>query len=208
MSTYSDVEATTTPEHIITLPPSAFADDYVHKPSADVAIGLRRLSQNDIEAARQEAEKEAVGFYEDLDGHIRRPDLPTVVDVRNDALMCIAVGRACVDPNDVTKLYFRGQEDTVRVALTPEGVRRIYDEYVLFTAGSGIAKPRATDVEARVIGLALARGGVPLDDEARVLLAYLAESLGIDDALDDDDLDLEAEPDERAVYFANAAPTP
>lgn len=210
MSKFSDAQAgrDTTPERIIVLPPAAFADDYGGKPTDDLAIGLRRLSQDDTAYARAEAEREAVDFYREMEGHTHRPDLFVVEDVRNDALMCTAVGRLCTDPNDVTKAYFRGQEDQTRVALTPEGVRRIWDEYILFTEGSGVARARATDAEARRLAQAIASGLVALDDEARMLIAYLVESLGVDELVEmpDDPEEAEREPDpDNAVYVARSA---
>lgn len=204
MSKFSEAQARDiTPERIITLPPAAFANDWPQKPTCEVAIGLRRLSQADSAAARAEAEREAVDFYHDIVDRPRRPDLETVLDVRNDALLCHLAGRACTDPNDVTRLYFRGQEDQTRVALTPEGVRRIGDEYRLWTAASGVARSRATDEEARKVGRAIAQGAVTLDDEARMLLAYLAESLRVDELVDlpgDED----GEPEDEEAYVLRA----
>jgi hypothetical protein len=171
----------TLPERIIVVPAAAFADDWPLKPTEEVAIGLRRLSQNDEDTARREAEREAVGFYQEFEGHSRRPDMQTVEDVQADALMCNAVGRLCTDPNDVSRFYFRGQGDQTRDALTPQGARRIFDEYRIFTLGSGVGKPRATDEEIQKLALALAEGAVTINDEARMLLAYLAQSLGIDE---------------------------
>lgn len=205
---FAEAPRTLAPEHIITLPPSAFAEDYEKRPKTDVAIGLRRLSQADTAYARAEAEREAVDFYSEMEGRPRRPAMATLVEVRNDALMCLAVGRACTDPNDATKPWFRGQEDTTRVALTPEGVRRIWDEYVLFCASSGVARAKASDAEAAKLGRAIAQGAVKLDDEARMLLAYLGESLGLDELVDDEILeDVDGSNDgDVAVYVARAAP--
>lgn len=203
-------EEAPTPEHVVLLPPAAFADDWPKKPKDTVAIGLRRLSEADTEYARSEAEREMVGFYDQLIGRPRRPSFEVLDEQRNDAMMCIALARACCDPNDARANYFRAEEEA-KVALTPQGVRRLYDEYLLFTTTTGgVPKHRATDEEARRLGTLLALGRLHLDDETRVLLAYVSDALGVDEqleaaALEDDDEHGDDEAPAVAHYTAPAA---
>jgi hypothetical protein len=49
-------------------------------------------------------------------------------DAYNDAFMRHAVARGTCDVNDIRRPYFQFAEDTVRDALTEEGVRHIFDE--------------------------------------------------------------------------------
>lgn len=197
MTAASQVPRQVLPERIVVLSPNAFASDYHARPSVNVAIGIRRLSQGDLDVARREAEREAVGFYEEVRGRSRPVNFEVVDEVRNDALMVIAVGRAATDPNNVEKTYFLGQEDEARSALTPEGIRRIWDELVLLHAGGNVARPRASDKDMARLGRALAKGRLKLDDEARMLGAHLLELLEVPDEID--------EVEEDAVYVVRSA---
>jgi hypothetical protein len=191
----SKVERNLEPEKTVILPPAAFADDYEKKPTEEVAIGLRRLSHMDLDSGQREAERIAVGFYDELRGYPRQIDIEGIEQLRNDELLIFAIARACTDPNDVSKLYFRGLEEEVRLALTNEAIRRLWDELVLFTLTGGVQKARATDAEARAVGQRLARGLAKLDDEDRIMLAIIAEKCGClgaspFDEDDDDDEEL------------------
>lgn len=146
----------------------------------------------------------AVGFYDVLRGQPRALDVGTVEDVRNDELMVIAVGRACCDPNDVCKPYFRGQEGQVRVALTMDGVRRAWDELVKYSVAANVTRSRASDAELRALGKILSRGGVVLSDDARMLAGFLIEELGVEPEEADGDED---EPD-VVVYRVEPRATP
>lgn len=183
------------PLRVVVLPPSAFADDWPQKPSDEVAIGLRFLSQADVDAGRREAMREASGFYAELRDTPIPADPDASVDVHNDTLVMYAVARGTCDPNDVTKPYFVAAEDTVKIALTPEGARRIYDELVILTKGYSPGLPAASDADVRSLGNRLRRGAIPLDDESRKLIGYLlSKHGGLDEAEGDD------EDDDVAVY--------
>jgi len=198
----SEVERTPAPARIVVLQPSAFADTWPKKPTVEVAIGLRLLSQAEIDVARRNAEREAVGFYEELHGRPRPADPETVGDVYNDAFCMNAVARATCDPNDMALPYWPYADDQVRQALTPEGARQIWDEIVILHKGSSGGRQVATDEEVRHLGSLLASGGVRLDVEGRKLVAYLLEKLEGESegaAVEDDDDD-EAE----VTYTAKA----
>lgn len=205
MTVLSKIERSVVPPRIVTLTPSAFSDDWSGKPAVNVAIGLRFVSQGDLGLARREAEREAVGFYEELRGAPRTPDLDTMVDIRNDALLIGAVARAACDPTDVTKPYFKGAEGTVRIALTPAGLRRLWDELVILLAGSTVARPSATDDDVVELARRL-RTKPKLDDEARKLIAYLLEIVqeGSEESMSDDE-PLDEEDGPRVVYHARSA---
>lgn len=184
------------PLRVVVLPPSAFNDDWADKPADEVAIGLRFIGQADVDAGRREAMREATGYYAELRGAPLPVDPEAAVDVHNDALVMHAAARGTCDPNDVTKPYFVAAEDTVKIALTPEGARRIYDELVILTKGHSPGLPAASDAEVRSLGNRLRRGGLSLDDESRKLIGYLLSKHG---GLDEDE-EPEDGDDDVAVY--------
>lgn len=186
MTVFSKVERSPAPPRVVVLPPSAFASDWPGNKGVEMAIGLRLLSQGDVDTARREAEREALGFYEQLaEGARTKPEPDSLIDTFNEALLANAVARATCDPNDVSRPYFPLAEDMVRRALTPEGMRRLWDELVLLHKGSGAAMPVATDDEVQLLGRALSSGAAAaaLDDEGRKLCAYLLAK--IDEAIPD-----------------------
>lgn len=177
MSTFSKLERDKTPPRVVILQPTAFADDWPLKRGTEVCVGLRFVSQDDLDRGRREAEREALGFYAELRGAPLPPDKDTAIEVWRDAMMMNAVARGTCDPNDVTRPYFEAADDTVRRALTPEGARRLWDELVILHKGSGPSRPVATDDDvARLVQLL--SSGVELDDEGRKLCAYLLERFG------------------------------
>lgn len=199
MTAYSKVERNLSPARVVVLAPSAFADEWPQKPATEVAIGLRLISQRDIDLARRNAEREAVGFRGEIEGHEIRHDPETVVDVFNDSFMALAVARGTCDPNDISRPYWPYAEEQVSQALTPEGVRRLWDELVILHKGSGIARRAASDDDvSRLCGILAEQEPIVLDDESRKLIAYLLEKFG-----DEGDLDDEEEPE--VVYTAKAA---
>ncbi len=167
------------PRHVV-LSPSAFADDWGSRPDADVAIGVRFISVEDMEVARNVAVRKA---REWLAPKGQLLDEQAFDHAYNDELLLGIVARATCDPNDVSKPYFKCAEDTIRLALTSDGVRRIWDELCLLHAGSGVAMPQASDEDTRELAAILMRG-VALDKapadvrvEAKKMVSYLLERL-------------------------------
>jgi hypothetical protein len=119
------------------LPRSAFADVWSGKPAGDVAIGLRVLSEADVQTARAEAAKLAVELHPE-DGDDR-------IDAFNDALVRWAVARGTTDPNDVRRPYFEAAEDTVRDALTSHGALAVYEALERLTIETSPLEPPASN---------------------------------------------------------------
>jgi hypothetical protein len=184
-----DQEGPRKPPKFVVLPPSLFSDEWEAKPTVDVAIGLRLISFQATDEARKEAERAAVGFYAELRGLPLPSDPRVALDVHNDALMVKAVARCMCDPNDVTAPYWRCSEDMVRMALTAEGVRRLYDELVILHATMSPGRRAADDDEVEQLARVLASGPV-LEDEDRKLISYLLGRLDaggvVEDRGDDD----------------------
>jgi hypothetical protein len=189
---------------IVVLTPDAFAADWIHRPSVEAAIGLRHISQNDIAAARNEANREATGFYAEHDG--RKVDTDLFADIFNDKLMEIVVARATCKPNDMGTPYFEYADATVPRALTPAGIRRLWDEYVILDRGTAVTLPASSDDEVKALGRKLSR--IPpdeLDDEVRKLCAHIAERLaGLVELPDDEPEEDDEGDDGMAVYQVSA----
>jgi hypothetical protein len=180
MSTFTKAAASAarTPQRHVTLDPSAFADGWAEKPLEEVAIGLRLVGEDDVQAARVEAARLAIGWYDDGEGGCVDEDAR--VEAYNDALVRWIVARGATDPNDVTQPYFAMAEETVRVALTSEGVRRIWDELVLLQIGAGVRMAPATDPDLARLARALPFVGKLAEGpqaEVRKLLAHCLEQL-------------------------------
>lgn len=127
MPAFSQVEqvaAARKPVHTALVSPSAFSDAWKGRPIASVCAGFRALSADDVRAIRNMASEEAWKL------HPRELDEPNRIDAFNDALMRLAIARGTCDPNDVTKPWIFGiaADDNVAIALSVEGVQRLFDE--------------------------------------------------------------------------------
>jgi hypothetical protein len=128
---------------VVTLQRSDFADGWDKKPKGGVAFGLRTLSDADESMARVVAETavaEKFGGQGSYDGW---------VEEYNDALASGIVGISICDPNNNTKwpdaLPF--PQDTLRDALVPGAIRRLFDEYMMMQARIAPGLPEATPEE-------------------------------------------------------------
>ncbi len=168
MSTFREATATperddggpTPPRHTAVFGPDIFADSWAAKPKADVCIGFRLIPSRDIIAAKAQAEEQARKWYPRADWADLTPEgiekaLTEANDAYNDAVMRHCVARATCDANDVTKGYFKHAEDTVREALTEDGVRRLWDQLLIVQAQSAVgilrAGPEDTERLARIL---------------------------------------------------------
>lgn len=113
------------PERHVVIERKSFADEWQGKPDVDFAIGLRKVSDADIQTARAEAAKFAIDMHDDREGQI---------EAFNDALMRWVVVRGTCDPNDVRMNcpIFEGSEENVRNALTSRAIRFLWDEIEKF----------------------------------------------------------------------------
>lgn len=198
MSTLSAAtqQAPRKPPRIVVLPPSAFAEDWPQRPASSVALGLRLVSERDLQVAMGEARKAARAHL--IDEQLTEADRVVAWDAYNDAEVRYAMARATTDPNDVSRPYFLFAEDTIKLALTSEGIRRLWDEYVILSRSSGIDLPQAEDEELERLGRVLQRPGcldsleANVQKEVRKLCAHLLRQIGED----------ELEPAEEDGYVA------
>lgn len=141
------------PDRVVTVPVAAFDHAWLSRPTAPVAVGIRRLCDADVQAARAEASKFMYRTFGDETGHINDPS--AAVDAFNDALMRHTIARATTDPNDATKTYFAAAEETVRYALTEDGVARLWDEYLVTKLTTSVAHPKASEEDLGRLARAL-----------------------------------------------------
>ncbi len=192
------------PLRTIVFPRDGFSDNWSGKPHEDVAIGLRLLSESDIQQARSEATKQAIQWYEGREGECIDEDSRT--DSFNDSLIRFAVARGTCDPNNKSKAYFDLAEETVRLALTSEGARFIWDELIRLHIGTGVNITPISLEDLRDLARRLQSGGVEMLPpakklEVRKLLTHCLDALRAvmpeDEAADD--------PDAPSVFVARRA---
>lgn len=110
------------PTGTMMLDPVAYAAEYARRPTEPVAIGVRLLSETDVQAARVGASVTAADMFPGSEGSVE------ATEAYNDALLRQIVARAATDPNDARQPFFPGDEEEVRDALTSDGCRAIFDE--------------------------------------------------------------------------------
>jgi len=122
MSTFAEVLTSRSriPEQHVILKRDAFAEDWQGKPEVDFALGLRRVSDADIQTARAEAAKYAIEMHDDQLGRI---------ESFNDALMRWIIIRGTCDANDssLNAPIFEGSDENLRNALTSKAIRYLWD---------------------------------------------------------------------------------
>lgn len=106
---------------VITLPPSAWADHRSDKPREPVPIGIRLISEEDVQIARSTAAKIATELVP-VGGEDDR------IAAYNDALCRVAAARGTCAPHDAEQSFFAMGELEIRERMTSEGVRRIWQE--------------------------------------------------------------------------------
>lgn len=159
----------------VTLPPSAFAETWSRRPRVVTKVGLRSVSEAELDLAQKAAAQAAWSLHpQDADQDLR-------VAAYNDHLITNVLARACCKADDVAIAFFApAPEDLIREGLTPAGVRRLWEAYCQMAIADGPLSPEATDAEAETLGIATKL--VALSDwkatRARRLAKALLEELG------------------------------
>lgn len=178
------------PSHVVVLAPTDFADDWSQRPTADVAVGLRRLCDRDIQIAKAEASKFVRQAYGTDDG-VRDPVVAN--QAWDDAFMRWAMASATTNPNDFMIPYFQAAQDTIGWALTPDGVRKLWAEYHLHVRRTDANASGLDDIGVARLAASLKAGklaalDIGLQTEVRRLLAWCAEHVPAAEDEDDDDI--------------------
>ena len=151
------------PDRIVVLPIACFVADWQGRKALGntptVAVGLRKICDMDVQAARAEASKSTLAIYADEKGKIR--DAASANASYSDLLIRHAMSRAMCDPNDASRSFFAfPDEATVKQALSTDAIVRLWDEYVLMTRTTGVEFAKASDDDLERLARALFARGV------------------------------------------------
>ena len=150
MSAFSqEVSAARLPDVVVQLRPDAFDSTWPHKPTGQVAVGLLLLSERNVGTCRAEASKHAFELHPEGERD------PAWVEAYNDELMAWVMSRSLCNPRDAHEPFFAAQgqdEDTIKTALTSDGIRHLWDELERATIAKSPIRREATDEELRDLG--------------------------------------------------------
>jgi len=134
----------------IILHPTDFCSDWGQAPQDDICCGIRILSADSEDAAKEIARKKAIESSGDVETELRRQYL-----IQYCAL-CLC------DPNDVEKHCdpFDMASDQLPVALTSNALLRIYDTAERIKIDSSPLFPEATDEEIGELAGELLAGAI------------------------------------------------
>lgn len=121
MGAFTPIEEPLPPPAQVLLPLEAFAETWKGRPNAPVLMGLRHVAMGVEETARAEAAKWAVEMHP-TPGELQ-------IESYNDFLMRWIISCAACHPSDLSRDFFAFAQDTVRDALTSQGVQLIWERY-------------------------------------------------------------------------------
>lgn len=109
------------PQRVVTLPVSAFTATYELRPECECSVGIRLPSQEDAETI----ETEAIKAFQANIGNPAAADL-----AYNQSRLTNLVALCICSPEDVTRPHdlFPAPNATLPVALTPDALKRLFDE--------------------------------------------------------------------------------
>jgi hypothetical protein len=139
------------------LEPWAFADSWERKPSGNVCVGLRILSEAENTTARAEAATLARQL------HPEGGDEQT--DCFNDALLRWLVATAVCDPNNVDSpapVFGATDEELIRVAMTERGIRFVFDSLLKYQVETSPLYPEIGDDELGELSTLMLGGAADL----------------------------------------------
>lgn len=142
MSAFRELKKATAPApaSVVVLLPGHYADTWPSKPAEPTPVGLRLVSEKDLQTARQQAAKGAWDQFPDPD-----QDDDDRLAAYNDTLAAWVVACGTTQPNDATKPWLPMAQDNVQCALTSGGVHFLFDQIVaLYTERSPLS-PEVTD---------------------------------------------------------------
>lgn len=182
MTVFSAVEAHPPPGFVL-VPPNAFRSDFPNRPTEPVAVGLRLVSQTDLQTARAQARETASQAIPDV--KLDDPnDIQAWTDAYNDRLMSYIVSQATCDANDVLEPWSfvrMAPEDLVPLYLTADGIKLIFDKWEQVKISLDPTQREATDdeVDNLLDTLREREDGLSFVRRARIrrLLAYVHDEL-------------------------------
>lgn len=127
-----------------------FAYDWPNRPKDDICCGIRVLSANAEDSAKDQAKQKAVESERDTSEELKRQYL-------------IQLDAACLcDPNNIEEHCqpFEMASDQLPVALTSNALLKIYDTYEKLKIATSPLFPEATDEECQQLAGELLAGAV------------------------------------------------
>jgi hypothetical protein len=124
------------PARVAVLPPASFRTEWAKRPTDDVAIGIRLLSEQEKLTAQAEAFKTATQGGRTGEAASHR---------YLEEILVWAVAMAAVNPNDERRPWFADGNAEVKLALTPEAIRHLFDEMELAHVAASPTRAAATD---------------------------------------------------------------
>lgn len=181
MSTFAQERSTArTPSRHVVASPDVFQTLWSERPIGEVAIGIRLLSDAEIQSVRAEAARYAVKMYQLGDADCI--DEVSRIECFNDALILGGLAYALTDANDVTVAYFGDfAADTIRNAVTSEGARFLWHAVTKAHKVAG-STPEASEEELAELAARIAAGGMAkvlgaLPHDLRKLAFYILTEL-------------------------------
>ena len=123
MSSFSAME-TRLPLQVVELPRSAWQSTWPDIPSGPTRVGIRLLAASDYTIARANAAEKAHELHPQQGTSV---GMQALVDAYNDTLMAFAAARGTCDPTDTAMPWLDAAEDNISEALTPDGIRFLWD---------------------------------------------------------------------------------
>lgn len=154
-----------------------WAGDVVDRPTKPLAVGVRLLSEQDVQEAKAEGSRVVTGFYGGA------PDPEGINDAYNDALMRSCVARAITHTEDASIRHFVLGEEEIRQQLTPEGVRALFQAVESVHIGASPCMAEIDDDGCLKLAAILQRrkafATLDVESRARVrrLLSYALDAL-------------------------------
>lgn len=157
------------PVRVVTLPVCSFAHDYAERPVDPARVGVTLLSVADRLDAKVQAIARARQLADQVDDRI---------ELFNEVAMQLLVARATCAPHNPRERYFGPMaDDTVRLALTEDGLRRLYEEVVTTDREHSPLSREAADDELTGLPEALAAAPPGVAARLRRVLAYVLDTL-------------------------------
>lgn len=182
MSVFDDAideldSGTVAPPRVFALPLSAWKSTYSGRPECDIQMGIRLPGQDDVDTVETEALKALQFATKDGD--------ESAIRAYNESKLLNLVAVCICDPNDVSKPHdlFETPNATLEVALTPQGLRRIFDEIERLQIETSPIFREASDDELRSFSTMLTEGALQKTDDTlnqkriRRYVAYCIELL-------------------------------
>lgn len=150
------------PPKVIKLPLSAWNPTFTGRPECDIPVGLRLPGSEDAETIEAEAVRsmrEAMADGEEA-----------ALRAYNESKLVSLVALCITDPNDVTAPHelFETPNALLKIALTPQGLRRLFDEIELLQVETSPIFHEASDDDVSVIAELLGDGALTrLQDQVK-----------------------------------------